>query len=147
MPQPAIIQRSALNIPLVLSIRLDTPPSKGFMKGKPLKEVHITKAMVSLKRQLSTRGGRDVDPHLDIDFLRSDSFFPGGSAAEGGSTTKAGLVVRAGEGAKVWEITFDLQREGLMSGGSNKQNTKASSLTPSFRVPNIQLEVMRSVKL
>jgi hypothetical protein len=106
--------------------------------------------MISIKRQLSTRGGKDVVPHTELTTVRSDALFPAGRGEqqEGSSKNKGGLVITANDDeAVVWEMEFDLQTESLMNEGrsATKPNIKGSTLVPSFRTPNIQLEVCRLV--
>jgi hypothetical protein len=108
--------------------------------------VTITKAMISLKRQLSTRGGKDAISNSDSDVVRS--LVASASSGDGSSSSKGGLIVMTNGNTVVWEIPFDLQSESKLDDGtgsaSTKLNVKASTLTPSFRTPNIQAEVSLS---
>jgi hypothetical protein len=137
-----MMPRSTVNIPLVLSLHLQVPPSKGMMSKRTLKEALVTSALVSLKQHTFTRGGKEIEPHPDVEAVRSTMFTPGGNAVEGGSASKPGLLIQANAKPRLWELLFDLQTDTLRSTGKEqKHNIRASSLTPSFRTPNIQLDV------
>jgi hypothetical protein len=59
-----------------------------------------------------------------------------------GRSDNLGLLITANEKPGVWELLFDMQTETSRSiGKEQRHNYKAPSLTPSFRTPNIQLDV------
>jgi hypothetical protein len=72
--------------------------------------------------------------------------YPNGSGGgdEGGKKKEGPcLKVPATETPVIWELSFDLQSDSFMGGrkDTDRRNTRANTLMPSFRTPNIQLEV------
>jgi hypothetical protein len=147
IPSPTFIQRSARTVRFILFLNLSGPAlgSKGIMSKRAMNEVCITEASMVLKRQVSVRGGKEIQPHIELEVLRIVSLHHStvGIINEGDASSSAprgGLIVKANSDAVIWELEFDLQSDHTIA-RTNRQSTKGSSLVPSFRTPNIQLEV------
>jgi hypothetical protein len=90
-----------------------------------------------------------VDAHTNIETVRTEVLFPGvgGEKPMSSYAGKSALSVKANSDTVVWEIEFDMQSENLVSEGRSlamKENLKAGRLVPSFRTPNVQVEVRRT---
>ncbi|KAG9119198.1 hypothetical protein FRC07_005924 [Ceratobasidium sp. 392] len=146
----ARISTSAPNIQLIAYLKFANTNSKSissfFRSSKP-QEIYVQRALVSLSRSTSTRGGKEVRPHTATFLLRQEDHRLGEQYTST-PTTKPGRLVPSGETADVLELdlTFNLQTEEEMDlPGGKRPATAARHFTPSFRTPNIQHEYLLSV--
>jgi len=154
LPKPAIFQRSTPNLPFIVCIRFETaaPVQKGFLTKRTIKEIYIHRAKISLIRQTSTRGGKEVDAHTKVETIRTEFLFPGVGGEKSLSlyAGRGALNIQANSDTAVWEMEFDMQSENLVGeigSSAMKENLKASTLVPSFRTPNVQVEYMITLTL
>jgi len=86
---------------------------------------------MTLDRAVQTRGGKEKVAH------RSDKLLKGQESTLGSS--EEGVIISTGEEGTEINLTFDLQSEGDL--GAGVAMAKAKDLAPSFRTPNVQIEV------
>ncbi|KAG8764271.1 hypothetical protein FRC12_008205 [Ceratobasidium sp. 428] len=148
----ARISTSAANIQLLTYLKLEKSHSKSissfFRSSKP-QEIYVQRALVKLLRLTSTRGGKEIRPHITTLLLRQKDHQFGEQSAST-STTKPGRLVPSDGNADALELdlTFDLQSEEEMDlPGGKRAETAAKYFAPSFRTPNLQHEYLLSVTL
>ncbi|KAG9088121.1 hypothetical protein FRC06_002223 [Ceratobasidium sp. 370] len=146
----ARVSTSAPNIQLLTYLKLADTQSKSissfFRSSKP-QEIYVQRALVSLFRSISTRGGKEIRPHSTTFLVRQEDHQLGEQSAST-STAKPGLLIPSDDNASALELdlTFSLQSEEEMGlPGGKRAATAAKHFIPSFRTPNIQHEYLLSV--
>ncbi|QRV94878.1 hypothetical protein RhiJN_22896 [Ceratobasidium sp. AG-Ba] len=142
-----LVPVSAPSMPLIAYLKFEKSSSKSlasfFRPSKP-RPVYLQYASVTLLRISSTRGGKEVKPHVTkLPLRRQEHRFDQGS-----STSTPGLLLPFEENADALELdlTLDLQSDKEMNTPGSKQvATAAKSFTPSFRTPNIQHEYLVTI--
>ncbi|KAG8684846.1 hypothetical protein FRC08_013456 [Ceratobasidium sp. 394] len=148
----ARVSTSALNIQLLTYLKLTNTNTKSissfFRSSKP-QGTYVQRALVSLFRSTSTRGGKEIRPHTTTFLVRQEDHRLGESPAST-STAKPGLLIPSDDNAEALELdlTFDLQSEQEIGlAGGKRTAIAAKHFIPSFRTPNIQHEYLLSVTL
>ncbi|CEL54244.1 hypothetical protein RSOLAG1IB_06892 [Rhizoctonia solani AG-1 IB] len=145
VPAGATIFTSSRTLPIILFLKHGGAQRSlkslfGTVKPKP---VYLRRAVVALLRVTSTRGGKEIKPHVNNVTVRQQEFLFDSQSSS--SSTPGGLAILHGdaESAKV-DLSLDLLPE---SQSGNRPSIPASLLTPSFRTPNIQHEFLLTVLL
>ncbi|CAE6432716.1 unnamed protein product [Rhizoctonia solani] len=111
-----------------------------FRATKP-KPVHLRRALVSLLRTTTTRGGKEIRPHTKNTPVRIQEFL----FDEQSSSSAPGLAISYEDTDAVQlDLTFDLQSD---TPSGNHPSIPAKLCTPSFRTPNFQHEFLLTVSL
>ncbi|KDN44824.1 hypothetical protein RSAG8_05297, partial [Rhizoctonia solani AG-8 WAC10335] len=142
----AQLSTDALVFPLILSLKhTGARPSSlpSFLRSSNPKAMHLIRAMVTFRCTTSTRGGKEVKPHIRNVVIRKHEL-----RYDSGSTTP-GVVVPSGDAAPLEvDLSFDAQSQEETDLASGKQSSvPARNLTPSFRTPNIELEYHMMISL
>ncbi|KAH7338822.1 hypothetical protein B0J17DRAFT_392187 [Rhizoctonia solani] len=142
----AQLSTNASVFPLILSLkhtgsRASSLPS--FLRSSKQKTLYLVRAAVVFRSKISTRGGKEVKPHVKSTAIRKHVLqFDSNSATPG-------VAIPSGDAAPLEiDLTFDVQSTEEMDLGSRKMFTRpAQNLTPSFRTPNIEYEYYMMVML
>ncbi|ELU40309.1 hypothetical protein AG1IA_05660 [Rhizoctonia solani AG-1 IA] len=138
----AIISTDSLKLPIVLFLKHTGVQSslKSLFRSTKPKPVHLRRALVTLLRVTSTRGGKEIRPHVENTVVRQQEFL---FDSQSGSSMSAGLAIFHEDREPVEvDLTLDLQSE--VSSG-NHSSIPVKLLTPSFRTPNFQHEFLVTV--
>ncbi|KAF8713831.1 hypothetical protein RHS03_00461, partial [Rhizoctonia solani] len=141
-PEGAIISTDSLKLPIVLFLKHTGVQSslKSLFRSTKPKPVHLRRALVTLLRVTSTRGGKEIRPHVENTVVRQQEFL---FDSQSGSSMSAGLAIFHEDREPVEvDLTLDLQSE--VSSG-NHSSIPVKLLTPSFRTPNFQHEFLVTV--
>ncbi|KAF8600885.1 hypothetical protein BDV93DRAFT_257327 [Ceratobasidium sp. AG-I] len=139
-------------MPLVLFLKRmkgNSNPISSLFRSKS-KSIFAERASISLYRTTSTRGGKEVKPHVTSLLVQQHEMQLGETSQGSASSSKGGLLVPSDEHADAVEIdlTFDLQSVSKIKVyGGTTQSTPAKLMTPSFRTPNIQHEYLITVSI
>ncbi|CAE6456315.1 unnamed protein product [Rhizoctonia solani] len=144
IPVGAMISTDSSKFPIVLFLKHIGAQSsiKSFFRATKPKPVHLRRALVTLLRVTSTRGGKEIRPHVKNTIVRQQEFLFDGQSS---SSVAAGFAISHEDAEPVEvDLTLDLQSE-AQSGGHSSIPTKL--LTPSFRTPNFQHEFLITILL
>ncbi|KAJ1302634.1 hypothetical protein OPQ81_002951 [Rhizoctonia solani] len=141
-PAGAIVSTDAATLPIIVFLKNTGTQSslKSLFRAAKPKPVHLCRALVTLLRTASTRGGKEIRPHVNSTPVRQQEFL-----FEGQSSTSPGLPILQEDTDPVeLDLTFDLQSDAL---SGNYASIPAKLCTPSFRTPNFQHEFLVTVSL
>jgi hypothetical protein len=137
-PAGAIISTDSSRLPIVLFLKHAGAQSgfKSFFRATKPKPVHLRRALITLLRITSTRGGKEVRPHVINTVVRKQEFLFDDQSS---SSSPAGFTVSHEDPEPVEvDLTLDLQSE---VSSKDHPSIPVKNLTPSFRTPNFQHEV------
>ncbi|KAJ1302635.1 hypothetical protein OPQ81_002952 [Rhizoctonia solani] len=141
------LSTDAPTFPLILflkhtSTRAGSFPS--FLCSSKPKVLHLIRAKVALRCTTSTRGGKEVKPHVrNVMITQHEIQFDSSS-----SSSAPGVIVPSGDAAPLEiDLTFDVQSEEMHLASGKQASVPAKNLTPSFRTPNIEHEHYTTVSL
>ncbi|CEL54243.1 hypothetical protein RSOLAG1IB_06891 [Rhizoctonia solani AG-1 IB] len=143
-PAGAIISTDSSKLPIVLFLKHAGAQSgfKSFFRATKPKPVHLRRALITLLRVTSTRGGKEVRPHVINTVVRKQEFLFDDQSS---SSSPAGFTVSHEDPEPVEvDLTLDLQSE---VSSKDHPSIPVKNLTPSFRTPNFQHEFLLTVLL
>jgi hypothetical protein len=137
-----MVPQDAATFSVHLALRSLHTPSRSQIFGllRKNRPIIARRARFSLHRSIYTRGGHEIKPHTSSVLVRQNDTdidigeMPNGVEPRDDATTPSGGLVNI-------MLSFDLQTDGSQLGGIAQPMIPVSTLTPSFRTPNIQLEV------
>ncbi|KAL5640208.1 hypothetical protein ACGC1H_007476 [Rhizoctonia solani] len=135
-PAGAIVAADSESLPIIVFVKHTGAQSslKSFFRASKPKPVHLRRAVVTLLRTSSTRGGKETRPHVKSIPVRQQEFLFDTES----SSSSPGLAISHQDADPVeLDLTFDLQSE----------SNPAKLCTPSFRTPNFQHEFLLTVTL
>ncbi|KAG8698501.1 hypothetical protein FRC11_014387, partial [Ceratobasidium sp. 423] len=135
-----LVSTDASTLPIIVFLKHTGTQSslKSLFRAAKHKPVHLRRAIVTLLRVSSTRGGKEIRPHVKSTLVRQQEFLFDGQAS---SSNSSGLAISYEDTDPVeLDLTFDLQ-------SGDQASTPAKLCTPSFRTPNFQLEYLLTVSL
>ncbi|EUC57328.1 hypothetical protein RSOL_218860 [Rhizoctonia solani AG-3 Rhs1AP] len=135
-PAGAIVTADSESLPIIVFVKHTGAQSslKSLLRAAKPKPVHLRRAVVTLLRTTSTRGGKETRPHVKSIPVRQQEFLFDTQS----SSSSPGLAISYEDTDPVeLDLTFDLQSE----------SNPAKLFTPSFRTPNFQHEFLLTVTL
>lgn len=132
-----------------LALKIPSIPSQNHLLGLFRKNRPISprRARFSLHCSIYTRGGQEIKPRATSVLVRQcdADISLGGRRAANSVELRDGSLPNEGPDLTQLNITlpFDLQSDGTNSKDTTRPVVPLITLTPSFRTPNIQLEVSR----
>ncbi|QRV94895.1 hypothetical protein RhiJN_22913 [Ceratobasidium sp. AG-Ba] len=144
----ARVSTSAPNIRLFAYLKVEvtnTKPMASFFRSPKSRVISVQRAVVSLYRVSSTRGGKEIRPHISELLLRQHEHRFESTES---SSTSTGLLVPSGDNVDPIELdlTIDLQDETeIRDKGGEQIAAAARNYIPSFRTPNIQHEYLLTI--
>ncbi|CAE6456308.1 unnamed protein product [Rhizoctonia solani] len=144
-PAGATIHTNSSSLPVILFLKHKgaQPSLKDFFRTAKPKPVHLLRALVTLSRITSTRGGRETEPHINSTVACQQEHLFGSESSS--SSTPAGLAIFH-EDPKPVELNLALDLRSKTPSGDQPSNL-AKFLTPSFRTPNFQHEFLLTILL
>ncbi|KDN44823.1 hypothetical protein RSAG8_05296, partial [Rhizoctonia solani AG-8 WAC10335] len=135
-PAGGLVSTDAVTLPIIVFLKHTGAQSslKSFFRAAKPKPVHLRRALVTLLRTSSTRGGKEIRPHVKSTPVRKQEFLFDTES----SSSSPGLVISYEDTDPVeLDLTFDLQSD----------SNPVRLCTPSFRTPNFQHEFLPTVTL
>ncbi|CAE7065499.1 unnamed protein product [Rhizoctonia solani] len=144
-PVGALVSTDTATLPLILFLKHTGAQSslKSLFRAAKPKPVHLRRALVTLLRTISTRGGKETRPHVRNTPVREQEFLFDSESSS--SSSCPGLAISYEDPNPVeLDLTLDLQSD-LPSG--NHPCIPIHLCTPSFRTPNFQHEYLLTVSV
>ncbi|QRW22180.1 hypothetical protein RhiXN_09767 [Rhizoctonia solani] len=141
----ATISTNSATLPILLFIKhggAQKSMKSLFRTAKPV-PVYLHRALVILSRVTSTRGGKEIKPHVNEVTVRQQEFLFDSQTSGSSAPTGRAILYEDVEPVEV-DLTLDLQSEALYG---NQQSIPARHLSPSFRTPNFQHEFLLTILL
>ncbi|KAH7338820.1 hypothetical protein B0J17DRAFT_658607 [Rhizoctonia solani] len=142
-PAGALVSTDSQKLPILIFIKHTGMQSsfKSLFRATKPKPVHLRRALITLLRTTSTRGGKEIRAHTKNMPVRIQEFL----FDEQSTSSAPGLLISFEDTDSVQlDLTFDLQSD-IPSG--NHASIPAKLYTPSFRTPNFQHEFLLTVSL